>query len=357
MLIGAAFAVLAGCGGAESEEAAAGGGAFQRPPTPVETALVSRGELIDRFEAVGTIEAAEAITVVSEIPGTVARLPFEEGSQVKRGALLAQLEDSELQASLVRAEALHRQRQANFDRIQVVVDKGAGTPQDLDNARAELAIAAADIDLARARLAKTRIVAPFPGRVGSRRISPGAFVQAGARITELARIDQLKIVFAAPERFVPKLARGEEVQITTTAFPGEMLAGTIHVIEPALDPATRNARIIAIADNPGERFRPGMSANVSAVLTRRANALTIPSEAIFADGAQMLVYVVQADSTVARTPITLGARLAKEVEVLTGLEDGQQVIRAGHQKLFPGAKVMPVTSADANPGADAGESS
>jgi membrane fusion protein (multidrug efflux system) len=87
-----------------------------------------------------------------------------------------------------------------------------------------------------------------------------------------------------------------------------------------------------------------MSANVSVVLSQREKALTVPSEAVFSEGGQNFVFIVKADSSVTRSPLTLGTRLSDVVEVLTGLKAGQQVVRAGHQKLFEGAKVIPVQS-------------
>jgi membrane fusion protein (multidrug efflux system) len=341
--IGAATvgALLSACGGADT---AAGGAGFTRPPTPVETAEVSTGVLTDRFEAVGTVEAAESIIVVSEIPGIIRSLPFREGDHVETGALLVQLEDAELSAALARTEAIRDQKQAAFNRVDLVNKQGAGTPQDLDDAAAELKIAEADVALARARLAKTHIVAPFAGRVGARSVSPGAFLQSGTPITQLSQVHRIKVSFSAPERYVPKLKRGARVRISTTAFPGEFLDGTIDVVDPVLDPETRSGLVVALATNPNERFRPGMSANVSTVMSERAQALTIPAESIFAEGEQTLVFVVQADSTVTRTAVSLGLRLRGSVEVLSGLTPGQRVVRAGHQKLFEGAKVLPVES-------------
>ena len=116
------------------------------------------------------------------------------------------------------------------------------------------------------------------------------------------------------------------------------------MVDPVLDPATRSARIVALLRNPGGKFRPGMSADISAVLSQRLDALTIPDEAVFAEGDQSFVYVVKADSTVTRSALTLGTRLADAVEVVKGLEPGMRVVRTGHQKLFEGAKVIPVPS-------------
>jgi membrane fusion protein (multidrug efflux system) len=312
---------------------------------PVEVADVTVQKIEDKFEAVGTIEALEAITVVSEIDAAVTALPFREGSYLQRGELIAQLDDAQLAAELSRNEALHAQSHSSYDRTKSVVDQKAGTPQDLDDAAAGLKVADANLAMAKARFAKTRIVAPFAGIVGSRKVSVGSFLRTGTPITELANIDEIRVFFSAPERFIPFLTRGADVAVSTSAYPGYEVRGKITAIEPVLDPGTRSARIVARVLNPGRKFRPGMSANVAAVLNSRSGALAIPSEAVFASGNQSFVFLVKPDSTVARTPITIGTRLVDVVEVVQGLAAGSRVVRAGHQKLFDGARVMPVTSA------------
>ncbi len=333
-----ALLLLGGCGGNS-----AGGGGFTPPPTPVETTVVIPRTVTDRFEAVGTVEAGESILVVAEIDGVVESVPYEEGGFVRKGDLIAQLDDDQLAAEKARAEALRDQRQASFDRIKTVVDLGAGAPQDLDDAAAALKVSEADVQLAETRLRKTRITAPFPGLVGARRVSPGTFLRPGGAITELAQVDEVRLNFSVPERYLSMLKRGSEVTVSTTAYPGHELTGTIDVVEPMLDAGTRSARVVARVKNPGRRFRPGMSANVAAVLSQRQDALTVPSEAVFVDGAQPYVFLVAEDSVVTRTAVILGTRLPDIVEVISGLETGDRVVRAGHQKLYDGAKVAPVS--------------
>jgi membrane fusion protein (multidrug efflux system) len=328
---------LVGCGGNGGP-----GGRFSMPPMPVEVSPVVVEKVSDKFEGVGTIEALEAITVVAEIEASVTALPFREGGFIRRGALIAQLDDSQLAAELARAEALRAQSKATYDRVKTIVDQGAGAPQDLDDASAALKVADANLDLAKARISKTRIVAPFNGTIGARRVSVGTFVRAGQAITDLANIDDIRVSFSTPERFLSKLNQGALVTVSTPAFPGYELQGKIIVIEPVIDAATRSARVIARVPNPERRFRPGMSANVTAILSERPNALTIPNEAVFGSGDQSFVFIVKPDSTVARVPLTLGTRMADAVEVVEGLKQGMTVVRAGHQKLFDGGKVLPL---------------
>jgi membrane fusion protein (multidrug efflux system) len=346
-----ALAAMYGCGADQAR-----GGGFSMPPMPVEVSSVLVQTVEDKFEAVGTIEALEKITVVSEIDATVTALPFKEGGVMRRGGVIAQLDDTQLAAEVARADALRAQSKVTYDRVKSVVEQGAGAPQDLDDAAAALAVANANLDVAKARHSKTRIVAPFDGIIGARLVSVGAFLRAGQTIADLANIDEIRVTFSTPERYLGQLSQGATVTVSTTAFPGYEVSGKIIVIEPVIDPETRSARVVARVPNPGRRFRPGMSANVSAVLSERTNALTIPNEAVFGSGNQSFVFVVGPDSTVAQVPLTLGTRLSDVVEVTAGLQPGMTVVRAGHQKLFNGGKVMPMPAAsDASDASEASE--
>ncbi len=317
-------------------------GGFSMPPMPVEVSPVLVQTVEDKFEAVGTIEALERVTVVSEIDAAVEALPFKEGGLIRRGNMIAQLDDTQLAAEMARADAIRAQSQATYERVKAVVDQGAGAPQDLDDAAAALKVAEANLDVAKARFDKTRIVAPFDGIIGARLVSVGTFLRAGQPIADLANIDEIRVTFSAPERYLSKLNQGAAVAVSTTAYPGYEAQGEIIVIEPVIDSDTRSARVVARVPNSERKFRSGMSANVSAVLAERPNALTIPNEAVFGSGNQSFVFIVKSDSTVARVPLTLGTRLADVVEVLDGLKPGMTVVRAGHQKLFDGGKVLPI---------------
>jgi membrane fusion protein (multidrug efflux system) len=312
------------------------------PPTPVEAAIASPGTVRDQFTAVGTLEAGDIITVTPEVSGIVRALPFTEGSAVKKGQLLARIDDSELSARLTRAEAILKQSQLNHDRAKSLSERGAIAQQQLDDAQAAWNVAEADLALVKAQMAKTRITAPFAGLVGTQRVSVGAYVTPGQPITELAKIDELKAIFPAPERFLGALAPGAVIDVSAPAFPGRTLVGKIDVIEPVLDASTRNVRLQARVSNPEMLFRPGMSANVAVTLSERLNSLTIPAQSVFVEGDQAFVYLINADSTVMQTPVTLGTRTAGTVEITEGLQPGAKVVSSGHQKLYPGAKVVPM---------------
>ena len=338
--------LAAGCAGK-------GGGhaGFQMPPTPVEVASVQSRTVRDQFHALGSIASDEQIEVVSELSAVVKELTFNEGQAVAQGAQLARLDDREIRADAERAEAQQEQAQSAYKRSEKLLEQSAISQQEMDDAKAALKVAQANAALASARLDKTRIRAPFAGLVGRRRVSPGAYLREGEVITDLARVDEMKVSFAAPERYAGMLHPGIAVDAITPAFPRDHFPGRLTVVDPVIDPETRTVQLVAKLPNPDRRLRPGMSANVSVTFAERPGALVVPDEAVFAEGTQSFVFLVKADSTVTKAAVTLGTRDSARVEILHGLNAGQQVVRAGHQKLYEGAHVMPVNSmADAGGG-------
>ena len=344
---------LPGCG-----SKAAGG--FQMPPTPVEVADVKTEPVSDRFRAVGTVDADETVKIVNEIAAVVRELPFAEGQAVAKGDLIARLDDSELGAEAARADALRDQARTNHERVRQLFEQKAASQQELDDASSALKVAEANAVVARTRYAKAHIRSPLTGVAGRRLVSPGAYLAVGTPITEVASIGMVKVGFSAPERYLPQLRRRAVIEVTTTAYPGEVFAGDISVVDPILDAVSHTVQMVARVHNRDGRLRPGMSADITAMLGERPQALTVPDEAIFSEGDQSFVYVVKPDSTVMRQAIVLGTRDSTRAEITQGLKAGDRVVRAGYQKLFEGAKVMPVPSMAAGapgtgaPGAGAG---
>ena len=336
---------LPGCG-----RKAAGG--FQMPPMPVEVADVKTEPVSDRFRAVGTVDADETVKIVNEISAVVRELPFAEGQAVAQGALIARLDDSELSADAARADALRDQARTHHERVRQLFEQKAASQQELDDASSALKVAEANAVVARTRFDKAHIRSPLTGVAGRRLVSPGAYLAVGTPITEVASIGIVKVGFSAPERYLPQLRRRAGIEVTTTAYPGEVFEGDISVVDPILDPVSHTVQMVARVHNRDGRLRPGMSADITAMLGERPLALTVPDEAIFSEGDQSFVYIVKPDSTVMRQAIVLGTRDSSRAEITQGLKAGDRVVRAGYQKLFEGAKVMPVPSAAAGgPGA------
>ena len=339
---------LSSCSGSK-----AGGGMGGMPPMPVEVWRVEPRSVRDGFSALGSIDAFLRVEVVSEVDAVVRELPFLEGQPLQEGELIAVLEDDEIGAEAMRAQALAKQAESNYKRSVKLREEDTISDQELERVETDWRVAEANRVLAEARLAKTRIRAPFTGVAGRRRISPGAFVRKGDVVTEMGRLDLLRVSFSAPERFAGKLRAGMPVEVRSPAFPGETFKGRVTVVDPILDPESRSIALVAEIPNPKSRLKPGMSGDVLLVMAERKEALSVPDEAVFAEGDQSFVYLVGPDSVAHRTPVRLGTREVDRVEVESGVATGDLVVRAGHQKLFDGAKVLPVPAAEESPPAPA----
>jgi membrane fusion protein (multidrug efflux system) len=313
--------------------------------SPVEVAAVAIDTVLHTIRAVGTLRANEAVVISPEIAGRIARLPFSEGEKVAAGAALVELDAEILRAELDKAQSDLALAEANRKRAMTLANQGSGTLRARDEAIAAHNSAQANLALAKARLAKTTIAAPFSGMVGVRSISVGAFVSPGDRIVELAEIDPIKVDFRVPELVLRNLRPGQSIRVTVDALPRQTFEGEVYVIDPIVDASGRAVRLRARIPNPEGRLSPGLFARVEIVIERRDNAIVIPESAIFADGQARYVYRVL-DGRAVQTKVDLGQRLPGQVEITGGLERDAVVITAGHQQIRNGSRVI-IAVADA----------
>jgi membrane fusion protein (multidrug efflux system) len=309
----------------------------------VEAATVVIGTVLETIHAVGTLRPSEAVVVSPEIAGRIARLPFSEGERVAAGAALVELDADILRAELEKARSDLTLAEANQKRAMTLASQGTGTLRARDEAIAAYHAAQANVVLAKARLAKTTIAAPFAGMIGLRSVSVGAFVSPGERIVELAEIDPIKIDFRLPELVLQNLRAGQSVRVTVDALPGQTANGEIYVIDPIVDANGRAVRLRARIPNPDGKLSPGLFARVEIIIERRDNAILIPESAVFADGQGRYVYRVL-DGRAVQTKVELGQRRPGHVEITRGLERDAVVVTAGHQQIRNGSRVAVVVA-------------
>ena len=320
-------------------------GGFAMPVEAIEVVLdTARREAL----AIGTFRSFESVMIRPEVTGRVAEISFREGHKVARGTVMVRLDDSIERATLAQAEARLSLARSNFERAETLVARNAGTVKALDEARAGLQSAEADIVLAKARLEKMNIVAPFDGVAGLRRVSIGDYLSPGADIVNLEQIDPLKVDFRVPEIFLPAVRVGAEIAVTVDAFPGRSFAGRIYAIDPLIDQAGRSIVVRAQIDNPGDLLRPGLFARVTLTLAMRENAIFVPEQSIIPVGNQFFVFRV-INGKIANTPVKLGLRRNSSVEIVEGLSPGDIVVTAGHLKVRDGASVSVVPTPGLTP--------
>ena len=333
--------LLAGCGSSAPGGAGPPGGGM--PPTQVETAHVEARALPEQFETVGSLRADEAAVIRPEVAGKIEKIHFTEGQHVAAGALLFTLDGSLTQADLNEANAnLENSRRAST-RANDLAGKQLIAKSDQDKARAALGVDQARAASARTRLEKTQIRAPFDGVVGLRETSVGDYVTVGQALVDLVRMNPMQVDFRVPEVQLAKMKVGQKVAVNVDAYPDGDFPGEISAIAPTIDAAGRSASLRARVANPDLKLRPGLFARVQVVLGTNPQALLVPEEAIWPNGEQKMVYLVN-DGTAKLVAVTLGARQPGFVEITGGLKAGDEVVTSGQQKLFDGAKVAPVTA-------------
>jgi membrane fusion protein (multidrug efflux system) len=313
--------------------------------SPVEVAAASSKTISDDITAVGSLLSDESVQIAAETSGRVSQIRFTEGDVVAAGAVLITLDDALINAQLADAEARLTLAQANYDRAVSLRKSGTASQTTLDTAKSELAIAQAAYDLIKTQHEKLAIRAPFPGVLGFRTVSPGAYVTAGTALVNLEKIDRLKVNFSVPEYYLAKLSVNQKIEILADALPGTRFEGQIYAIDPAVDVNGRAIRVKATLPNDDRKLRPGLLARITVKGPPRT-AVTIPESALVSRGSDFLVY--KADNGKAReTKVLAGRRENGFVEILDGVEVGQQVVIAGQAHLRDGVDVEIVPSTTA----------
>ncbi|MBW7849141.1 MAG: efflux RND transporter periplasmic adaptor subunit [Rhodospirillales bacterium] len=316
-------------------------------PVRVEAAKVAVGPMTREVSAIGTLKSDESVIIRPEIMGRIAEIGFREGQSVNKGQVLVRLDASSYQAQLRRAEANLALSEANSRRARMLFAQGAGTERARDESAAKLRTDAAEVELARAMLEKTTIVAPFDGIVGLRKVSIGAFVSPGQDIANLENIDPIKADFRIPELYLGAVGVGQTVTVTSDAFPNRDFRGEVYAIDPLIDEAGRSILLRALMPNADRVLRPGQFVRISLVIEENANALTVPEEALVPQGSEVMVFKV-VDGKAVPTNVEIGSRRGGRVEVKAGLAADDVVVTAGQMKLRAG---MAVAVVDAKRGA------
>jgi membrane fusion protein (multidrug efflux system) len=321
-------------------------------PAPVEVVELKPVRVQESITAVGSLRSNESVVLRPEVSGRIATIGFRDGQAVRRGQLLVALDATLNEAEVAQARAEFDLAKSNLKRTEDLASKNFVSSSAQDQAASSLQVAEAKLKLAEARLAKMRIVAPFDGVVGIRNVSIGDYVKDGTDLVNVEDIRTLKADFRLPERYFPQLKAGLPVELTADALPGGRYVGSIDAINPRVDASGRSLEVRARLDNTDGRLRPGMFARVRVLLGDRPNALMVPEEAVVPLGDDFFVYTV-ADGKAKRVRVKLGVRREAQVELLEGVNAGDQVVTAGIRVQRDGQPVRVIGAAPAAPAAGA----
>jgi membrane fusion protein, multidrug efflux system len=334
----------------------------QKPPPPiaVDMATVERADVPVYLQGLGTVQAFYTVTVTARVDGQIEKVAFREGQDVKKGALLVQIDPRPYQAALGVAIATRDKDRAqlanarrDMDRYALLAPEDLASKQTVDTQRALIAQLTAQvkgdeaaIDNARTQLEYTTITSPIAGRTGIRLVDPGNIVRAAdtAGMVVVTQLEPIAIIFTLPEeafgQLSAALARGP-VAATALARAGseELDTGTVELIDNQIDQATGTIRVKAILPNQHRRLWPGEFVNVRVLTRTRRNVLTIPASALERGPNGLFTYLVRPDSSVAVAPLTAGEQNGNIVVIEKGLAAGERVVTSNQYRLQPGSRV------------------
>lgn len=315
------------------------------PPVSVATTEVSEMEWPVEASAIGSISALKGVTLSVESPGIISELSFKSGKPVKAGTQLIQLDDRSERAELEAAKAAEELAKLSVDRSRQLLERKTISQAEFDAADAEYKQAVAQVANIEAVIEKKKLVAPFDGLLGLRRVNVGQYLNSGDGVVSLVSMDPINVTFFMPQRALSYLEKDLDVEVTSDAFPGEVIAGQLDALEAQLDESTRMIEVQAKLPNPDGVLRVGMFVNVRINEAPPRKVRAVPASSVLYASYGNSIYTVTATEdgagyAASQKFVKLGERRGDFVEVLEGLEADERVVTDGAFKLYPGATVL-----------------
>lgn len=306
-------------------------------PLLVEGLIASPVSISQSVEVTGTILPFESTEIRPEISGRMIFLNIREGANAAKGELLAKLFDADLQAQLKKLKVQLQIAEKTEERQRELLKINGISQQDYDLSLLSVNNLNADIDLIKVNISRTEIRAPYSGRLGLKRISPGAYVTPANILATISQVNQLRLEFSIPEKYSSEIFTGMEIRFTVEGSPG-VYAASITARESSVEETTRNLVLRANVKNGDRYLVPGSFAKVKITLGKNDDALMIPSQSIIpvARGKQVVVY--KGGEVIFRNIVT-GIRDSARVQVLDGISKGDTIITTGLMFLRPDSKV------------------
>ena len=302
-------------------------------------ATVIRPQLLtDEILISGSLLPDEEVNLSFETSGKIIEINFQEGTFVKKGDLLAKVNDKPLQAQLKRLMAQLKLAEDRVYRQSALLERDAVSKEAYEKVKTELATLNADIDLVKANILQTELRAPFDGIIGLRQISVGTYASPSTIVAKLTKISPLKVEFAVPERYANDVKSGANLDFSLEGVLNPYQA-KVYARESKIDPVTHTLTIRALYPNSESTVLPGRYASIRLKKQEIEDALAIPSEAIVPEMGKDKVFLYKAGKA-QPVEIKTGLRTESQVQVVDGLQSGDTIIVSGTLQLRTG---LPVT--------------
>jgi len=348
--VGIALVILAACG--EDEETAANEGGRRgewgarngsrgqgRPAAaiPVKAQPVVRQDMLAYLETYARLEAERQVTTLARTTGLVKRLLVEEGDAVKAGQVLVELDQEEASLRSRQAQATYQEAKANFERFKNLHQSNMVSQTEFEAARLRYESTKVSLEEADIGLAHTTIKAPMAGVITRRTVELGDLVRTNQELFVVADLDLLLARIFIPERRMYQVRPGQDATISVEAVPGQTFEAGIRRIGPEVIAESGTFKV-TLAVKANGLLKPGMFATVRLITDRHLQTLVIPKTALVLETEGDDVFAI-VDSLVQRLPVELGLIEGNQVEVLSGVVEGDMLVTVGHDGLKEGAAV------------------
>ncbi len=325
------------CRDKNNDAAGTKGGAGKPQGVTAEAYVVKPVAYAPTYVASGELLANESIDIHPEIAGRVTGIFFREGTTVRKGQLLLQLNDADVQAQIAKLQAQRSLQQTTQRRYGELVRIGGISKQEYEASQTDVKGIEADIAVSLANLSRLRIAAPFDGTIGLRNVSPGAIVSATTTVATLQQLSPLKMDFSIPDQYRGQLRLGQEVRFFIDGML-DTLTGKVSAIEPGADAATHTVRARAVVPNPGKKLVPGAFAHVVVPFGAQGESILVPSQSIIPTTRERKVVVVRNGKAVLQT-VQTGDRTQDRVQITRGLQMGDTVLTTALMQVKQGMDV------------------
>jgi RND family efflux transporter MFP subunit len=301
---------------------------------------------------IGTLFPKDEATVAAEVEAMVQKTSVEFGDRVTAGQVMAVLDAATYQADLQRELGAVARAQANLTNAMQVMKRdtelqktGAVAASDIDAARAQVAqweaevkAAEAAMSMAQLNIKRSQIKAPFDGAIAQRKVTQGDFVKIASPLFTVVNDKVLKFIFEVPEKFASQVKKDLAIEFSVDNFPGEKFAGSVYLISPVVNAATRALNVGALVQNPDLKLKASTFARGRLILENGVPVNVVPQEAVVTFAGVTKVFV--ADGSIARSRTVKAGRVQNgKQEIIDGMKPGENVITSGQGRLVEGAAI------------------
>lgn len=313
------------------------GGPARGQATAVAVEPVRRAPIASYYTATATLEPNKEAEILSRVSGVILKIEAEEGDRVTRGQTLLHIEDIEFRYRLKQAQAEYEKQQVRFGRMQKMFEGNLASAEEFDIAKNDLQIAEASAELAELELSYTRVSAPFTGHITRRHVDPGQTVNTSTALYSIADLERLLARVFVPAKEFRSIATDQPVELVLDSTE-DRLQGRIKLVSPIIDPRSGTIKLTVEVMEYPRNTRPGGFAEVRIVTDRHEQALVVPRTAVISERGDFIVYVA-ADSTAERRVVQTGFEDDRQIEIVAGLTEGEQVVVQGQRSLKDGAAI------------------